>query len=54
MNKLRGDDFDVSSESEVDKDYLNVDLNSDNGKAKITVRPFVLTDFEDVKPILTR
>ncbi len=52
MNKLKGDDFDVSSESEIDKDYLNVGLDSDNSKAKIVVRSFVLEDFEDVKPIL--
>lgn len=52
MNKLKGDDFDVSSESEIDKDYLNVGLDSDNGKAKIVVRSFVLEDFEDVKPVL--
>lgn len=52
MNKIKRDDyFDVSSE-EVDKDYLDVGLDNDNGKAKIIVRSFVLEDFEDVKPVL--
>ncbi|MFC1728530.1 cell division protein SepF [Nanoarchaeota archaeon] len=53
MGKLKRDDyFDVSSEPDVDKDYLNVGDDSEDGKAKIIVRSFVLENFEDVKPVL--
>lgn len=50
-NSLRGDsDFDIPEE--VDKDFLHVDNNGPGEKAKIMLRPFVLQEFEDVKPIL--
>jgi SepF-like predicted cell division protein (DUF552 family) len=50
-SKLSGDsDFDIPEE--VDKDFLHVDTNTPGEKAKIVLRPYVLEEFEDVKPIL--
>jgi SepF-like predicted cell division protein (DUF552 family) len=50
-NKLSGDsDFDIPEE--VDKDFLHVDSDFKGEKAKIVLRPYVLDEFEDVKPIL--
>ncbi|MBU0535409.1 MAG: cell division protein SepF [Nanoarchaeota archaeon] len=45
------DDFDVPSE--IDEGYLELSTESEKeGQAKITVRPFILEDFADVKVIL--
>lgn len=53
LNKIKGDKyFDVSSDEEVDKGYLNVGMDSGDSKAKVIVRSFMLEDFEDLKPIL--
>ncbi len=50
-NKFSGDsDFDIPDE--VDKDFLHVDDAGTGQKAKIVLRPYVLEDFDDVKPIL--
>ena len=50
-DKLTGDSgFDIPAE--VDKDFLHVDNNGPGEKAKIVLRPYVLQEFEDVKPIL--
>jgi len=50
-SKLSGDsNFDIPDE--VDKDFLHVDSAQGGEKAKITLRPYVLEEFEDVKPIL--
>ncbi|MBS3131075.1 cell division protein SepF [Candidatus Woesearchaeota archaeon] len=35
-----------------DEGYLELDTSAEAAKAKITVRPFVIEDFESVKPIL--
>lgn len=43
-------DFDIPEE--VDKDFLHVENNGPGEKAKIVLRPYVLQEFEDVKPIL--
>lgn len=32
--------------------YVELDTDSDDVKSKIIVRPFTITDFEDIKPIL--
>lgn len=49
-SKLTGDsDFDIPEE--VDKDFLHVN-NEEGEKQKITVRPFILEDFEDIKLVL--
>ena len=32
--------------------YVEIDSSSETGKSKVIVRPFVLKDFEDIKPIL--
>lgn len=50
-SKLTGDSsFDIPEE--VDKDFLHVDDSQPGEKAKIMLRPFILEEFEDVKPIL--
>ncbi|MBS3115884.1 cell division protein SepF [Candidatus Woesearchaeota archaeon] len=50
-DKILGDsDFDIPEQ--VDKDFLHVDNNGPGEKAKIVLRPYVLQEFEDVKPIL--
>ncbi len=50
-NKLTGDsDFEIPEE--VDKDFLHVDSEQPNSKAKVVLRPYILEDFDDVKPIL--
>ena len=50
-NKLTGDsDFDIPEQ--VDKDFLHIENNGPGEKAKIVLRPYVLQEFEDVKPIL--
>ena len=43
-------DFDIPQE--VDKDFLHVDNLGPGEKAKIVLRPFMLHEFEDVKPVL--
>ena len=50
-SKLSGDsDFDIPEE--VDKDFLHVDGDMKGEKAKVMLRPFILEEFEDIKPIL--
>jgi SepF-like predicted cell division protein (DUF552 family) len=50
-SKLSGDsDFDIPDE--VDKDFLHVDSEMPTNKAKVVLRPYILEDFDDVKPIL--
>jgi len=34
------------------QDYVELENDADLGKSKVLVRPFMLDDFEDVKPIL--
>lgn len=55
FNKIKGafsgdDNFDIPEE--VDKDFLHVDSEPTTNKAKIVLRPFLLEQFEDVKPVL--
>jgi len=38
--------------SETEGGYVELDTDVENSKSKIIVRPFVLEDFEDIKPIL--
>jgi len=53
LDKIKGDKyFNVDSEEEVDKGYLNVGMDGAGDKAKVIVRSFMLSDFEDLKPIL--
>lgn len=50
-NKLSGDsDFDIPEE--VDKDFLHVDSELPSKSTKVVLRPFILEQFEDVKPVL--
>ncbi|MFC1755320.1 cell division protein SepF, partial [Thermoproteota archaeon] len=45
------DDFDIPSE--IDEGYVELSTEEeDNSQAKVTVRPFMLEDFADVKVIL--
>jgi len=43
-----GDDFDVPEE----ESYVEVSTDSEMPKSKIVLRPFVLEDFADIKPVL--
>ena len=45
-----GDDLDDVSDSGVD--YVELDSSSKESSQKIIVRPFVLEDFSDIKPVL--
>jgi SepF-like predicted cell division protein (DUF552 family) len=38
--------------SEGEEGYVELDTEADDLKSKIVVRPFVIEDFEDIKPIL--
>lgn len=42
----------ASPEYENDEDYLTLDADSESRDSKISVRPFVLNDYEDIKEIL--
>ena len=39
-------------ESEEETGYVELDTESEEAKSKITVRPFMIEQFEDIKPIL--
>jgi len=45
-------DEDLQDASEPSTDYVELDSNSKDQSQKIIVRPFVLEDFSDIKPIL--
>ncbi len=39
--------------AEFNEDYVELEANKDlRDKAKVTVRPFIITDFADIKPML--
>ena len=44
----RGNEDSVFAEDE----YVELDTSKDDGKSKVIVRPFLLENFDDVKPIL--
>ncbi|MBI2138859.1 cell division protein SepF [Candidatus Woesearchaeota archaeon] len=48
---LSGADTDLLKETE-ENDYVQLESDNPDRDAKITVRPFVLSDFESIKPIL--
>ena len=51
MKGVKSDKTDYPEELE--DDYVEIDTEAAKGKkAKITVRPFVIEDFEDIKPVL--
>ena len=51
LSKLTGGRNDVPDE--LGNDYVEIDTNvSRGGKAKISVGPFVIADFADIKPVL--
>ena len=47
--KLAGDDF---GDGEAEEEYVELDATEASGISKITVRPFSIEDFSDIKPIL--
>ena len=47
--KIAGPSYD---EEAADDSFVEVGNQAEEGKNKVTVRPFLLEDFEDVKPIL--
>jgi len=46
-----GSNSEILNEAE-EEGYVELDTSAEEAKAKITVRPFVLDDFESIKPIL--
>ncbi|MBW3018804.1 cell division protein SepF [Candidatus Woesearchaeota archaeon] len=48
--KLTGPAYDDLERQE--NEYVELDTDSEISKSKIMIRPFMLNDFEDVKPIL--
>ena len=48
--KLTGPAYDDLEQQE--SEYVELDTDSEMSKSKIMIRPFMLNDFEDVKPIL--
>ena len=48
LKRFGGDDYDLPVES---ADYVEV-LPQDTRKSKVVIRPFVLEDFEDIKPVI--
>ena len=49
-SKLKGNDNDLFEEAE--KSYVELETQAPAGDNSIIVRPFVLTDFNEVKPII--
>ena len=49
-DKLAGPSYDEIEGKE--HSYVEIDTGAEDTKSKVTVRPFLLEDFEDVKPIL--
>lgn len=45
-------DDEAAIEQDVDEGYVELDTNSDEVRSKVIVRPFILKDFESIKPIL--
>lgn len=52
LNKLRGA-FKGGADIELTDDYVELDTEIRDKKAKITIRPFILENFEDVKPVIS-
>lgn len=44
-----GSDYENMEKTE---DYVELDTEADDVKSKIIIRPFIIDDFEDIKPIL--
>ncbi len=50
--KLKGLGSAGYKDAEQTEDYVELDTDVEDVKSKITIRPFVIDDFEDIKPIL--
>lgn len=52
FDKLRGA-FKGGADIELTDDYVELDTEIKDKKAKITIRPFILENFEDIKPVIS-
>jgi SepF-like predicted cell division protein (DUF552 family) len=54
LSKFKGkeDGYDETFPGEFEEDYVQLETDSKEVKAKIMIRPFTLDDFSDIKPIL--
>ncbi len=52
-NSFKGKEFEEDEATESGEEYVELDTNrSSDGGQKIIVKPFILEDFTDIKPIL--
>lgn len=52
IKKGLGFEAEPSLFEEAEKEYVEIETEGDDSKAQVTVRPFVLEDFSDIKQIL--
>lgn len=52
FDKLRGA-FKGGADVELTDDYVELDTEIKDKKTKITIRPFILENFEDIKPVIS-
>ena len=50
--KIKGSDYEDIGSGEEDEGYVELDTDVEETRSKVIVRPFVIEDFEDLKPIL--
>lgn len=50
-NRMKSSD-EYEEMSKEDEDYVELDTDVEESRSKVIVRPFVIEDFEDLKPIL--
>jgi len=50
--RMKGSSEYENIDQEEDEGYVELDTDVEESKAKVIVRPFVIEDFEDLKPIL--
>jgi SepF-like predicted cell division protein (DUF552 family) len=51
-NKFGGSSENLPQEHMPESDYVELSHNSEGGNSKVKVQQFIITDFEDIKPIL--
>lgn len=52
FSKLKEKFLASEGDEEAEEGYVEIDSGSESSRSKVIVRPFVLKDFEDIKPIL--
>ncbi|MBD3208812.1 cell division protein SepF [Candidatus Woesearchaeota archaeon] len=53
LRKYKKKSFDEDNDIEAEDEYVELDTDaSESGSSKITVRPFNMEDFSDIKPVL--